>query len=269
MQWRAIATGLLAIGLATAALAQETVSGLTEFPRTVELHAPTSGIVATINVVEGQVVANGYALIEMDAALQQARVNIAEAAVETNAAVERSEAMHAQARSRLNRISRAVKRGGASKWELEEARFAVAVAAADITAAKEQHATNQARLRLERTALEKLTLRAPFAGQVVELLGQPGQLSTAQDPLLVLLDPSVVHIVGFMPADRVAGIEIGQDIEVDLGSPINRQITAKLLSVDPRIEPSSSAVRIVLEFDNADMGVPSGVDARINVPDPR
>ncbi|MEO0760767.1 MAG: efflux RND transporter periplasmic adaptor subunit [Pseudomonadota bacterium] len=264
---------MLGIALATllwlvpaTAPAQTIVSGLTRFARVAELQAAVTGTIEQVLVVEGARVADGDPLVRLDARVQAARVEMAATAARAGAALERAEAALAQARSRRARIARAVSRGGASPWERDEAEIAVTAAEAELDAARETQATNAARLAFEQAVLEQHTLRAPFAGAVLEVSAQPGGAAHGGEVLVVVAETGTLEAEIFLPVALVPALRERAEIRARLGAPLDREVALRLLHVDPRIEPSSGSVRALFRLPPGAGGGLEGVEVTIDVP---
>ncbi len=242
------------------------MQGTTRFSNMVELHAHQPGRVAEIKIAEADRVSSGDVLLALENGIQTARVQVAEAAAAGTAAIQRGEVLLEQAQSRLRRIERAAKRGGAPKWEVAEARMAVRAAQAELTGAREQAVANRARLQLERAGLDQYLVRAPFDGEVLEVNASVGTLADGRTPLLVLADRDEVEILTFLPAASALTLKIGTSFRTELGPPVSREVNAVLIAVDPRIEPASGTARAVFRLNNPPMQIPAGIEARITLP---
>ena len=203
--------------------------------REVRLAAQVPGRVAEILVVEGQRVAAGDVLIRLEQALEAAAVRTAEAEraaaqaaldafvrgsrkEEVAASAAESDAAAARARASADALRRAralVTQGAVTDDAAAQAAFAAEADAAQAAAARaraaltlagarsESVAEAQARLaaasaRLEeaRVRLEERTVRAPVAGDILQILVRPGEYQQpgGAEPLLLLGDLSTLRI---------------------------------------------------------------------------
>lgn len=79
-----------------------------------------------------------------------------------------------------------------------------------------------------REQLEEGTLRAPFAGQVVELMAEPGQHVAAGQPVLSIVAPNRLEVSVSVPMRQAQQLTAGQAVtvrQVDGSSFINGEIT--------------------------------------------
>ena len=158
--------------------------------------------------------------------------------------------------------------GGAAKCELTEANSGVASAETRLVGVLEEQAANEARLALEMASPRQFTIEARFDGRVVEAFARVGALANRRDPLIVLVGGDVMRIVSFIPAEQITNFAAGDTAPVDLDTPVNRAVNARVVAIAPRIEPGSGTVRVIFEFDNRDINCPAGVEASIRLPDP-
>lgn len=215
----------------------ETVSG----PGVVEPAAPetrlgaaAAGRLAVIAVREGDRIAAGDVVVELEAGVERAAVAAAEAEVEAAAAqLERAvrgsrsedvraaiaDAETAAARAELTRgvsarLQQVAAAGGATADELDRARRAAEADASaaraadarraavlagsrreDVRLARAQLAAAQARRDQARAQLERLMVRAPVAGEVLQVKYRVGEhYAPGGEPLLVLGDTSALRV---------------------------------------------------------------------------
>jgi HlyD family secretion protein len=67
---------------------------------------------------------------------------------------------------------------------------------------------------LERTRVERLTLQAPRAGEVVELHADPGEVVGPGTPVVTVADTLHPYVEVFVPQNRLAGLRLGTPAEV-------------------------------------------------------
>jgi HlyD family secretion protein len=138
----------------------------------------------------------------------------------------------------------------ALKAELHQAETAVRLADTQIAAAQarldeleagataEEIAVAEAQVRFAEAALHlidaqaaQLTLHAPISGIVSSRMTQIGETVTAGKPLLALADINEVNLVLYIPESRIAEVQVGQVVEVQVDSFPDRRFTGHVLSV--------------------------------------
>ena len=154
-------------------------TGVVSANRSVEIASKISARVVAASVEEGDVVAAGSTLVELDAAELRADLGIAEADLQ----LARAEASHAK--HTLARQERLFKRKSVSKDALDDAKFQHAAAVA-----RERRAV--AAVAGAKARFDESVIKAPFAGLVVTKSVEVGQLTQPGQLLLVLEDQSVL-----------------------------------------------------------------------------
>lgn len=212
------------------------VSGVTQADKSVTLAARTSGVIADLNVVEGQTVAADAVVVALDGA-------------DLVAAVDTAKAVLAQRQTELAADEKLAAGGNLPELTLLAARTAKASADAAVTQAE--------------GAADKLILRAPFAGVVDSVAVEKGQWMQAGTPVatLISLDPIVVRAevneldVGDLGPGSKALVTLvdGRTVEGTL------RYLSKLASSVTRTFPVEVALA------NPDGKIPAGMTAQITL----
>jgi HlyD family secretion protein len=103
----------------------------------------------------------------------------------------------------------------------------------------------RAELLAAEAAVEKLTIRAPIAGTVLQVNTKPGELATpsAVQPLLLLGDISAMRVRAEVDERDFGGIKIGQTVMVRSAAFREREFAGKVLSIAPIVQPSRISSR--------------------------
>jgi HlyD family secretion protein len=254
-------------------------SGRVRVPTRVQIAAQTAGLVVAVGAVEGQRVAAGDLLVQIDDAEARASVAQAEAAVnQAQARVEQlrrvgaivaTEALrqaqtnleHAQAE--LARTQKLVETQAVPAVELENAQRAVDLAQAQKTAAEAQQiaaAPLGADSRVALTAL--LQAQAQLAGAKVRLAQtrivalqrgtvltrsvEPGDVVQPSRTLLVIAADADVQLV-FQPDERnLAWIQLGQRARVSADAYPQDAFDATVSYIAPSVDPQRGSVEVRL-----------------------
>lgn len=248
---------VLAVALLCSGCGRQTLDSL---PGTLEwdriaLPAEASEPVLRWAVAEGDQVAAGDLLLELDPRRQQARVAQAQAEVEQASArwrelsngarlesIEAAQAILARNQAQLTESERSFRRiatlqgrGMAANAELDQARASRDSARAglnnaraqldELTAGTRVEQLEQARaalaaasavLQQQQLNLERLSLHAPHAGRVDALPFKPGDQPPAGATVVSLLGGKAPYARLFVPASQRAGIAIGDRLRVQV-----------------------------------------------------
>lgn len=250
----------------------------------IKIAAPTMGVIAEVLVKANDKVFAGEPLIRLADNEAQARLASAEAQVALRKRSRNDEAAPARATARrraedaaadadkavieaqaaLDKAALDRRAGRASDADLDAARGALARAQ---DRAKQQKAelrrveadTNtplpsfaEGQLNVARTewaaaaaAIDKLTIRAPLAGTVLQVNAKPGELagpSNAQ-PLLVLGDISALRVRAELDERDFGEIKIGQPVLVRAAAFRGREFAGKVAFIAPIVEPGRISAR--------------------------
>jgi len=230
----------------------EIVSG----PGVIEPAAPETGVgaavpgrIARIAVAEGELVAIGAPLVELDATVERAAAEATEAEVaaaraqlaqvvrgspdeEVRAVVADAETARLRAelsRGVADRLAKAMAAGGVTRDEFEraegvanadastaraaDARRGAVLAKArreDVQLARARLAATEARRDQALAALERLTVRSPIAGEVLTVMRRAGEYyQPGAEPLVVIGDTSTLTVRMDVDERDLGRVEVG------------------------------------------------------------
>jgi HlyD family secretion protein len=244
--------------------------------REIRVSAALAGRISRIVVKEGDFVEAGAVLAELDntvekAALQAAEADIIAARAETkrtsqglrredvDAVVADAEALHSKAElsaSSLKRISELAQGGAATPDELDkarrqaeidqknlsaaEARQKAAVAGGwrgDITVAQAKELAAMSRRDQARATLARLEIKAPIAGQVLQVKARAGEYYNPQgtEALLILGDTRKLRVRMDVDERDVAAVKLGARAFARLSAFPKRDFGGKVSEVGKRM----------------------------------
>lgn len=191
-----------------------------------------SGIVTAIRFAEGQRVAEGEVLAELDNAALRAEYD--------------------QARAALDDMRSQLQRGRALQSSQN-----IAVARLDQLEALTRQA--EGRLRQVQARLDEAKITAPFAGRVglkqvsLGALVQPGTQVTTLD------DTSRMRVEFAVPEVYLARLQVGSVVSARSVAYGARRFQGKVAVIDTRLDTTTRTVRVISEFDNADEALKPGL----------
>ncbi|SMR72883.1 membrane fusion protein, multidrug efflux system [Aliiroseovarius halocynthiae] len=245
------------------------IRGRTEASRRVELRSETSGLVISDKLSKGLTVAKGDVLCRLDpgtraAGLAEAKARLAEAkarAPEAGARVIEAQARLDEATINLTAADKLSQGGFASDTRVANARAGVETARAGVISAQSGAASSDAAIQSASAAvaaaereIERLEIRAPFAGELeidtadIGTLLQPG----AHCATLVQYEP--VRIVGFVSELLVDQLSSGLVANVRLAS--GRMLLGAVSFVADTADPVTRTFRVDVEVRPADGDIP-------------
>jgi HlyD family secretion protein len=133
------------------------------------------------------------------------------------------------------------------------------------TAAEGQLNVARSELQVSRTVLEKLTIRAPIGGTILQINAKPGELaSPSATPALVLLgDVSALRVRAEVDERDIEKIKVGQSV---VARPIafrGREIAGKVSFIAPLVETGRNSTLNQRNMTDVDV-----VEVRIDLSEP-
>lgn len=162
--------------------------------------SPVGAIVTTVHVVVGSRVKAGDPLFQLDDRTLRAQLAVQQAALQASRSrVGTAVASLADAKSQLALVENVTDKRAISVQDLTRRRSAVDVNEAKLTEAKTEIASAEAQVKATETELQRLTVRAPVDGQILQLKVRPGEFAATgvlAQPLILLgsVDPLNVRV---------------------------------------------------------------------------
>ena len=227
--------------------------------RKVEVSANTMGRITRLAVAEGDTVAKGDFLLEIDPTEYTTALRGLEAALAAaRADLASARAAAARAQEELARTEKLHAQGLASDQQLTEARTTAAAQDAAVKAAAARVRQAQANLDRARYDLSKVTITAPMAGVVTRLNVEEGEnavVGTLNVPGTVLLE-----IADLATMEAEVNVDETEVVKVALGQPVKVEVDAF---------PDTSFAGAVTEIGNSPIfsggGQQQAVDFKVTV----
>lgn len=130
--------------------------------------------------------------------------------------------------------------------------------ALDVSLATAEAKRTAARVAQQRGMVERCTVRAPYAGRVVERLVQPHESVSAGTPLLSILDDSALELEMVVPSAWLAWLRQGAAVSVMVDE-TGTTHPAVVSSIGARIDAVSQVVTIKGTFQKRPEGLLAGM----------
>lgn len=201
------------------------------------LAAEIGGRISHIAVAEGGRFKAGQVLVSLDSAMQQGRLQQARAALEA-------------ADQAFNASRRLEQQNAIDKAELDVAASAVSTARADVEA--------------NAVILSKCTINAPFSGRVAAQMAREQQYVQPGEPLLDILDDSVLELEFTVPSHWLAWLKTGATFTVRIDE-TGKAYPASIARIGARVDPVSQSVKLSAVIDGKFPELISGMSARFEL----
>ncbi|MFZ5757666.1 MAG: efflux RND transporter periplasmic adaptor subunit [Pseudomonadota bacterium] len=237
-----------------------TRAGTVNACRRSRLSMPMGGRVERLHVDEGDHVRAGAVLLEIwnddrEAQLAQARA-AADAVLlrEQQACLQADQSLRDEQRSAQLEGQQLISKG-ALEQDVTRRRMADAACAA----ARADLGTARAQIRVQGALLEETRLRAPFAGVIAQVNGEPGEYVTpsppgvATPPAVDLIDDSCLYVTAPIDEIDAAQVRTGLPVRITLDAFRDARIPGKVSRIAPYVldkEKQARTVDVEVRFES-------------------
>jgi RND family efflux transporter MFP subunit len=271
-----------AVSVAVAPVVQQTVTrtlrltGSLTAEEEAEVAAETGGRVVGTPVERGASVQEGTPLLriaatEADASAREAEANVAQ--LEARLALQAGQAFEAErvpevaaakatselAQSDFERIRTLLEQKVVSQAEFDQRRAQVEATRNQYEAARNsarqlyrQYEAARARLSLAHKALADTTVRAPFAGLVVERKVSVGDFVTRGTKVVTVVKMDPLRVELTVPEQLLSAIKAGQPLSIAVDAYPGRQFTGHVRFVSPAVRADQRALTVEAVLPNTD-----------------
>ncbi len=220
--------------------------------RAVVVSSEGSGRVLDVSVSLGETVKAGQVIARLDGQVQQAQLEQARAALRS------AEAVQALAQAGVDRSDRLIEQGATTPSE----HFA---STQDLAASTAQSDGARAAVTLAERAAADTRIRAPYGGQVAQVLLEEGALIGPGTPAFRLVDLDPITVEVGVPARDIALVKPGQAASVRVTSLLSQTFSGEVSHVGPEASGSSRTYPLEISLANAEGLLRSGMVARVEV----
>ena len=207
----------------------------------VTLGAGVTAPIVKIPFKPGVAFAKGDVLIGFDCGRQRADLRAAKASLS-------KASMYLRGKKRL------LKRGAAGKQEVREADADVAAASAQVEGLL--------------TVVKLCTVKAPFAGRVVERHADRYEIPAANAPVLTVVDDSVLELDLIVPSKWLRWVKPGSPFRFEVDE-VGRSFEARVARVGAKVDAVSQTVKLTGAFKLKPANVLAGMSGTAKFSAPR
>ena len=208
-----------------------------------------SGDVMRVAVREGQPVAEGQVLAQIDTADSKARLDAQSAALE-----------EARAKLDIARKNRENNQQLLRQKFISQNAFDTTQSTFEASAAMMRSA--EAQVRIAQKALDDAVVRAPFSGIVARKIVNPGEKVGIDSPLFALVDLGQMEIEAPAPASEIPSVRVGQPVSFRVDGFGERTFEGRVERINPVTEQGSRAITLYISVANRDGALRGGMCAK-------
>lgn len=201
------------------------------------LAAEIGARVQRLAVTDGAAIRAGQVLLNFDCSLQQAQLDRARATLDA-------------ADKQLATQRRLVELNATGRMEIDQAEAEVAKTRAEMAQIQVQ--------------LGKCQVLAPFSGRVAEQRVREQQYVQAGQPLLEVLDDSVLEVEFIMPSRWLQSVRVGSTVQVAVDE-TGKTYAAKVQRLGARVDPVSQSVKVVAAIEGGHAELIAGMSGKVLV----
>lgn len=217
-----------------------------------ELNAEVSGIVMQVLKDNGDIVKAGDVLVKLDQTTYRDKLLSAQEA-ERSAIVTLE-----QSNRQLKRMQSLSKQSLVTQEGLEAAENKANQAQSDLASAR-------ARLVEARQQMEKTEVKAPFSGVVATRKVSAGDTAQVGKGLMVLIDPASIRFEGYVAADRVGQVKVGNKVTFKVNGYSGQFFTGTVERINPLANESTRQVQLLVAMDLKEQSLVAGLYAEGHV----
>jgi membrane fusion protein (multidrug efflux system) len=203
-----------------------------------EVRPEVAGRIVAFGFAEGQAVARGTVLVQLDDSVPRAELADAEAKAEL-------------ARVNATRAEELFGRGAGSARARDEALAALRTTAAAV--------------ELARARLDKYRIVAPFDGIVGLRRVSPGEFVNAGQSLVNLVNIDPIKVDFRVPEALLPNVRVGQTLALRVDSFPGRSFAGEVYAIDPAADAAGRSIALRARLPNADGTLRPGLFARVTL----
>ena len=241
----------LGMTAAAASLQASTIEGFTEPYRRIDIAPAEPGIIAAIDVREGDAVRSGQQLASLDCDVLKIALEIARTSRDALGRQRAAVAERELRRVRLAKLEELRPRGHASGEEVERARADLEVAEANVLAIEEQNRIDSLECAKTEALIERRIMRSPIDGVVTRVFRDEREFVTGNNPtVMTVVQLNPLRATFSVPTALALRLQAGQAVKLTFPD-AEKSAEGKVELVSPITEAESGTVRVKVLLDNA------------------
>jgi membrane fusion protein (multidrug efflux system) len=239
------------------------ISGTLRSQSNVEVKAEVAGRLIQTFFEEGDGVAQGQVLAQIDPTNYQLARDQAQAALEVaEAGLGRVQVTLEHAQREKERADNLLRTGGITEKDHLAAETSVKDAETQLRLARAQCGQAGAALAIAEKALKDCRIVAPAAGRVQQKYYHTGSLLAAGSPVCTLVDNTRLELECSVPSYRLSEVRAGQMASFTTPTWGDRRFQGRVHSINPMVDVQNRSVKVILKISNPGEDLSSGMFAR-------
>ena len=248
----------------TPLMASESIEfdGLIEPYRVVQVGSAVPGVIDSVSVDRGDMVTKDQVLATLQSGVEKATVALARAKAEMEATIKAKQEALEFAERKLERNKDLYSQKALPDQQWDEVETQRLLAQHELTEAYDNKLLAQLELKRAIEVVERMNIRSPLNGVVVERFLHPGEYVEDQ-PILKLAQIHPLNVEVILPVEMLGSVKAGMGATVKPEAPVSGFYTAKVKIVDKVVDAASGTFGVRLELPNPDYQLPPGLKCKV------
>ncbi|MEY4730514.1 MAG: hypothetical protein RL020_1672 [Pseudomonadota bacterium] len=205
--------------------------------------------VRQITVQEGDKVARGQIIAQLDVADLKARLASQQATLD-----------EARARLALAEKNRATNQALLNQNFISQNAYDGIASSADVGQASVRAA--EAQWQIARRAMDDAVVRSPMDGIISKRFVQPGEKINFDAPVAAIVSLNKMELEAPVPTNEIPRIKAGQTVDFNVDGFNGRTFSGKVARINPSAENGSRSIMVYVSVDNTDNALKGGMFAK-------
>jgi RND family efflux transporter MFP subunit len=261
---------LLYFALYSSVIIADDIVGISKPIHDMDLSVPVDGVIAKIQVKEGQKVKKGDELLRLDDRLYIREANRRDLILKDSTRLNTSQHNKEILKKLLENTNKLyVTRGAVSEEEVKKLTMQYNSLVGEINTLSAEKKREQVEYDIAKEQIEQRVLRTPINGVIADIVPDVGEWAEPSKMLIRVVDTSKGLLEININVNLLHKQQLHTNSKVDIeflgGSVIKKQ--GIVVFISPVVDTSSSLVRLNIEYDNQDGDVLLGTSAKLLLPE--
>lgn len=231
---------------------------LLEPNRVIDVSSAVRGVLSSVDVERGDLIEQDQVIARLDAAVEQAAMELAQARARANAEVQADQINAEFAERRNDRFVTLHDRSAISTDQLDESETIAQLRELELKQSRENQHLAQLEARQAEEILRRHVIRSPVRGVVVQRYLSPGE-SAEDRPILRIAEIQTLRAEAIIPVAQFGSIQVGQRAVIVPEEPLTGHYVGTVTVVDRVADAASGTFRARVLLENPDYALPSGL----------
>jgi RND family efflux transporter MFP subunit len=255
---------LLAVMLVAANGSAEPIvlDGLIEPSLQVKVGSSVPGILQSVDAERGDMLKKGQVVATLQSGVEKATLELSRYLAQMVATVQLKRERLEYARRQKKRFGELYDKEALPLSQMDEVETNMAMAEMELQEALEDKQLAQLEEMRAQAVVERMTIRSPVKGVVVERFLAKGEYVEDQ-PIISVAQIDPLHVEVIATVEMLGAVRKGMKAEVRPEDPYNNRYLAKVTIVDRVVDAASGTFGIRLELPNPKYKLPAGLKCKV------